>query len=269
MRDELGREVHIANFPARRVVSIAASTTELLYALGAGDTVVGVDVYSDYPPAADKLPRVGGETDPSVEKIVALRPDIVVTETTANRQETAEQLERLGIPTFVMHVQSLADLDRATRDMGMLVGRETAAEALVADLHARFEKVRSLARQSRPVPTLVVVWSDPLFVVGKQTFTSELIALAGGINVTDDAGAGFPKYSLERVLRHAPEVIIVGSHKTDIKGALGYWQRWPDLPAVKNHRLVTLDGNLLFRPGPRLTDGAAELYGVIHGSSSR
>jgi iron complex transport system substrate-binding protein len=269
VHDELGRELHVANFPARRVVSIAASTTELLYAIGAGDTLVGVDVYSDYPPAAQKLPRVGGETDPSVEKIVALRPDIVVTETTANRQETAEQLERLGIPTFVTHVQSLADLDRAIRDLGMLVGRETQAEALVTEMHARFDAIRERTKNLPRVPTLLVVWSDPLFVVGKETFTSELIALAGGINVTDDAGAGFPKYSLERVLRHAPEVIIVGSHKTQAKDPLGYWQRWPDLPAVRDGRVVGLDGDLMFRPGPRLADGAARLFEVIHAGKSR
>ena len=269
MRDELGREIHVANFPARRVVSIAASTTELLYALGAGDTLVGADVYSDYPEAARNLPRVGGETDPSVEKIVALRPDIVVTETTANRQETAEQLERLGIPTFVTHVQSLRDLDRAIRDLGMLVGHETQADTLVRDLHARFDAIREQSKNLPRVPTLVVVWSDPLFVVGRETFTSELIALAGGQNVTDDAGAGFPKYSLERVLRHAPAVIIAGSHKTDTRNTLDYWQRWPDLPAVRDGRVIGLDGDLIFRPGPRLADGAARLFEVIHAGKSR
>jgi len=266
VRDELGREIHVKTFPARRVVSLAASTTELLFALGAGDSVVGVDLYSDYPEAARAVPRVGNELNPSVEKIVALRPDVVLTETTANEQGTAEQLERLGIPVFVARVQSLADLDISIRDVGKLVGRNEQAEHLVRDLHARFDDVRKRAAGLPRVPTLLVVWSDPLFVVGKKTFTSELVALAGGESISDDAGEGFPKYSLERVLRHAPEVIIVGSHKNDGQGPdpIGYWKRWPDLPAVKGERVVGVDGDLLFRPGPRLADGAARLFEVIH-----
>jgi iron complex transport system substrate-binding protein len=271
VRDELGREIHLKTFPARRVVSLAASTTELLFALGAGDSVVGVDLYSDYPEAARAVPRVGNELNPSVEKIVALHPDVVLTETTANEQGTAEQLQRLGIPVFVSRVQSLADLDTSIRDVGMLVGRETRAVLLVQALHSRFDEIRQRAAGLPRVPTLLVVWSDPLFVVGKKTFTSELIALAGGESISDDAGEGFPKYSLERVLRHSPDVIIVGSHKNDGKGPdpIGYWKRWPDLPAVKGDRVVGVDGDLLFRPGPRLADGAARLFEVIHAAKPR
>ena len=266
MRDELGRDVRIKNFPARRVISLAANTTEVLYAIGAADTLVGVDLYSDFPPAARALAQVGSEQDPSLEKIIALRPDVVVTATTANRPETADALERLGIPVFVTRVDSLADVDRVARDLGTLVGRQAQAEAFVRDLHGRFDDVRRRAAGRPRVPTLVVVWSEPLFVVGKKTFTSELVALAGGASVSDDAGEGFPKYSLERVIRHAPQVIIVGSHKKEGKGPdpIGYWQRWPDLPAVRDGRVHAVDGDLMFRPGPRLAEGATRLYEVIH-----
>src|SRR5262249_22773918 len=169
-------------------------------------------LYSDWPPAARAIAQVGSEQDPSLEKIIALRPDIVVTATTANRPETAEALERLGISVFVTRVDSLADVDRVARDLGVLCGRQPQAEAFVRDLHARFDEVRRRAAGVPRVKALVVVWSDPLFVVGKKTFTSELIALAGGDSVSDDAGEGFPKYSLQRVVRRAPPGIGVGSH---------------------------------------------------------
>src|SRR5262249_14742486 len=149
---------------------------------------------------------------------------------------------------------------------GGVVGRSAEARALSDRIRAGLDEVRAAAGRAPKVPALVVVWSDPLFVVGKDTFTSELLALAGGENVAQDAGVGFPKYSLERVLRRAPGVIVLGSHTdgTPTAEALGYWQRWPTLPAVRAGRVHAVDGDLLFRPGPRLVEGARALLSLFH-----
>jgi iron complex transport system substrate-binding protein len=265
--DEVGHACRPRALPARRVVSLAANVTEILFAIGAGERVVGVDRYSDFPKEVDKIPRVGSEFEPSLEKLVGLAPDVVVTAYTANRRETVESLERLGIPVYVTRTEGLEALPRTIEDLGQLVGKQREASQVSARTSAAIAATRAhAAAAGASVPTLIVVWSDPLFVVGNGSYTGDVLAAAGGRNVADDARAGFPKYSLERVLRRAPEVIIVGTHKDDAPGTdpLGYWRRWTSLPAVRTGRLHSVDGDLLFRPGPRLADGARVLSELLH-----
>jgi len=271
LRDELGRPVHVRTLPAHRVVSLAPNVTEILFALGAQETLVGVDSFSDYPPAATQVARVGTDLEPSFEKIVALRPDVVVTATTANPQQAAEAIERMGVPIYVTRTETLADLEPTVLDLGVLVGRAQAAHALAARIREGVAGVRAATARAPRVRTLLLVWSDPLFVVGKHTYTSDLLAAAGGANVAEDAGDGFPKYSLERVLRHQPEVMIVGSHKNDDpkQSPFAYWQRFPELPAVRTGRLHAVDGDLIFRPGPRVVEGARALAAILHPELAR
>jgi ABC-type Fe3+-hydroxamate transport system substrate-binding protein len=204
--------------------------------------------------------------EPSIEKILGLRPDLVITATTANRRETRDALERLGVAVYVTRTDGLAEVNRTILDVGALVGRGAEAQALVARIDAGLADVRAAVHGAGAVPALVVVWSDPLFVVGKSTYTSDLMALAGARNIAEDAGAGFPKYSLDRVLRLGPRALVVGSHSTDDGAAdpVGYWRRWPELPAVRDGRLHTMDGDLLFRPGPRVVEAARALAAVLH-----
>lgn len=268
-RDELGRDIAFATWPARRVVSLATSTTEILFALGAGATVVGADVYANWPAAVATVPRVGTQQEPSVEAILGLRPDVVVSAVSANRQSTVEALERLGLPVFVTRTDDLAGLSRTIVDLGTLVGQRSAAEALVHTLQAGLAQIREQAQEQMKehprVRALVIVWSDPLWVVGRQTYTDDLLALAGGENVAADAEPGYPRYALERVLRKAPEVIIMGTHTDERTGdPWRDWRRFPTLPAVRDGRLVTLDGDLIFRPGPRAVEAAQTLARALH-----
>lgn len=264
--DEAGRQVALRRAPARRVVSLAPNITEVLFALGAGPLVVGVDRYSDRPAGAvDRIPKVGSDYDPSLERIVALTPDVVFTSLSANRRETVEAIERLGVPVFVTDTRSVADLDRTLRNVGAVTGRQEAAEGEVARLHTAFESLRRrTAGRTRP-RVLVVVWDDPLYVAGRDTFMDDLVKLAGGTNVGADA-VGFAKYPLERVLRSAPEVLILPTHNSDAAGprAVGYWSRWPALPAVATGRVHAVEDDLISRPGPRLDQGALRLFGLIH-----
>jgi ABC-type Fe3+-hydroxamate transport system substrate-binding protein len=268
-RDELGRDVALSTWPARRVVSLATSNTEILFAIGAGATVVGVDVYANWPAAVTAVPRVGTQQEPSVEAVLGLRPDVVVSAMSANRQSTVEALERLGLPVFVTRTDDLAGLGRTIVDLGTLVGQRTAADALVHTIQAGLaqvqEQVREQAQQHPRVRALVLVWSDPLYVVGRQTYTADLLALAGGDNVAADAEPGYPRYSIERVLRQAPEVMVMGTHTDERTGDPWHeWRRFPTLPAVRDGRLITVDGDLIFRPGPRAVEAAQTLARALH-----
>ncbi len=266
MRDEIGRLVVPRHAPTKRLVSLAPNLTELLFAIGAGGQVVGVDRYSDQPAGAvERLPNVGADYEPSLESIVALSPDLVLLSKSANRRETADALERLGVPTFITDTPALADLDRTLRDLGSLTGHPREANAQIAAMHAGFDAVRRrVAGSSRP-RVLVVVWPEPLYVAGRGTFTHDLVEMAGGRNVAAEA-QGYATFPLERVLHLAPEIIVLPTHAASDKdsAAVAYWSRWSSLPAVRSHRVFPIEDAILSRPGARLAEGAALLAHLIH-----
>jgi iron complex transport system substrate-binding protein len=264
--DEVGRRVVPRAYPTRRVVSLAPNVTELLFLVGAGDQVVGVDNYSDQPVGqVERIARVGSNYEPSLETIVALTPDLVLTSLSANRRETAEALERLGIPVFVTDTRAVADMDRILKSLGAITGRTEAAEEERRRLHAGLAAVSKLVAGLPRPRVLVVVWGDPLYVAGRRTFTDDLVALAGGTNIAADA-TGFAKYPLERVLRLSPEVIVLPTHSAVEQGprAVEYWSRWPELPAVRTHQVRAVEDTLIIRPGAHLVRGAETLAGIIH-----
>lgn len=270
--DEIGRPVVPRAAPTRRVVSLAPNVTELLFAIGAGDQIVGIDRYSDQP--ADRvgaLPRVGTDYEPSLEAIVALGPDLVFLSRSANRRETADALERLGVPVFITRTPAVADVPRTLRDLGQVTGHLPGAKAQIARLEAGFADVRArVAGLPRP-RVLVVVWPEPLYVAGRQTFTHDLIELAGGRNVADEV-EGYATFPLERVLRLAPEIIVLPTHAAGGTGdaaAVAYWSRWTSLPAVRDHRVYAIEDAIVSRPGARLVEGALRLLRLIHPEVSR
>src|SRR5262249_53769991 len=158
--------------------------------------------------------RVGSEMEPSAERLLALAPDVVISAETANRRETVAALERLGVPVYVTRTPDLQGLRQTILDLGRLVGRDAQAAALAGRIDETVARARARTN-AVPVPALVVVWNDPLYVVGRATFASEILAAAGGRNVADDAATGFPTFPIERVLARAPEVIVVGSRHQD------------------------------------------------------
>ena len=246
----------------RRIVSLAPSSTEILYALGVGDRLVGVDQYSDWPPAAKKVPRVGSDLSPSVERILALAPDVVFIATSANARELPLELERLGIRVVISRVDKLDDLWRDIELSGDAVGAHDAATALVARLRARVAAVHARVAALPPPRALVVVWADPLTVVGGHSFVDDAIRAAGGNNIAGDSAQPYPQYSVERMLARAPEVIVVGSHAGG--PALAPLTAHASLPAVRDGRVHAVDGDLLFRPGPRVVDGIELLARLFH-----
>jgi iron complex transport system substrate-binding protein len=261
--DELGRDIALAKASPERVISLAPNVTEFLFALGLGNRVVAVDLFSDEPAAAlTHVPRVGSNYEPSLEAILALRPDVVLTATGANKRETADRLSALGVPVYVTDTQRLEDVFRTLRHLGELFAVPETAMSVDTKLRGELEAVRGEVAHLPPVPTLVAIWDKPLYVAGHGTFVDDLLALAGGKNVTGDA-SGFAVYPIESILKAAPELIVVPLHGRN-EAPLASWQRWRDLPAVRANRVLGVSDALICRAGPRLGQGARALAELLH-----
>jgi iron complex transport system substrate-binding protein len=272
VRDMLGREVTLPRPPAR-IVSLVPSVTEIAWALGGGDRLVGRTDFCDWPPAARSTPSVGGMVNPSLEAIVALKPDLVVATDEGNREETVQQLRRLGIPTYLVHATRIADMLDLVARVGELTGRQAAVPGVTADIARRIEAVRrAVAPYPRP-RVLYVLWPEPLIVPGRGSMLTELIEAAGGQSITAGAGDAYPRFSLEAAVARAPDVIILADHSSGASTAgrpsPEKWQRLSSVPAIRAGRLHSVDLSILHRYGPRLPDGLEMLARIIHPEAFR
>ncbi|MBW8004206.1 MAG: cobalamin-binding protein [candidate division NC10 bacterium] len=261
--DMVGRRVALHG-PPHRIISLAPSLTEILYALGAGDAVVGVTDYATYPPEVEAKPSVGGGINPNLEVIVALRPDLVLVSADANRWDTITQLEQLQIPVFGVKPVGVEGVFVSIAKVGEVVGRRQEAGRLIADMRRRMatvsEKVQDLPRPE----VLYVVWIDPLIVAGRGTVIDGLIAVAGGVNVVRTPG--FSRYSLERVVVQAPNVILLaldGGVPED-REVLRRLPGWREMRAVREGAVRVIDANLINRPGPRIVEAVELLGHLLH-----
>jgi len=262
--DQTGRKVNVPQHPLR-VISIAPSVTETLYEMGLGDRLVGYTDYCDYPAQAKTLPHVGGMLNPNLEMIVALKPDLVLGTDEANRRETADQLERLGIPLYGVTAHTVDGTIKSLEDLGHILDWDQPTQKMVAGLRARVGAVDQQV-QGKPRPkVLFVVWYRPLITAGGKTFISDVIQRAGGASVSDDMKTEWPHMGLEDVLSRAPDVILFPQTEAFEPG-LDEFQKlpgWRDLDAVKNHR-IHLVSETIMRPSPRLIDALEELTRILH-----
>jgi iron complex transport system substrate-binding protein len=269
LTDMQGRPVSLEALP-RRIVSLVPSVTELLFALGAEDRLIGVTDYCDFPPAARGKPSVGGMVAPSLEGIVALRPDLVVATDAGTRRETFDQLSRLNVPVYLVHADRMAQVVDVITRLGEITERQADAAVLKAQLTERIEAVVK-AVGARPRPrVLYVLWPEPLIVPGRDSIVTELITLAGGDSITGREPHDYPRFSLEAAVARAPEVILLARHGTG-SGAIprDRWDALTSLPAVKAGRVYAVDGNLMHRYGPRIVDGLEEIARRIHPEAYR
>jgi iron complex transport system substrate-binding protein len=262
--DMRGTTITLAAPPAR-IVSLVPSVTELVFALGGDARLVGITDYCDFPPEARRKPSVGGMVSPSLEAIVALRPDVVVATDSGNRQETVDQLRRLGIAVYLVRADRFDEVLHVTARIGQLIGREAASAALTARLQARVDAVgRAVSHRPRP-RVLYVLWPEPLIVPGRDALVTELIQLAGGASITAAEPGDYPRFSIEAAVVRAPEVIVLARHGTDsVPLARDRWNALTELPAVKTGRVHGVDGGLLHRYGPRIVDGIEYLARLLH-----
>lgn len=267
--DDAGRTVHLAG-PARRVISLIPSATETLVALGAADRVVGRTRY-DVAPEVARVPSVGGGLDPSVEAIVALHPDLVVGWANDKRQEVRDKLVALGVPVFALRTDDTVDVFRNVATLGRLTGRDSAAAAVAAAVRRDFDAVRrSVAGRPRP-RVFYVVFNDPPMTAGPNTFIAQLIGVAGAESVFPDVRQPWPTVSMEEIVRRDPDLVVVprgarsrgeapGTALAELRARGG----WRDVGAVKRGRVVTVEENLVNRPGPHLGAAARALRAVFH-----
>ena len=269
LRDSQGRELALPA-PPQRIISLVPSVTEIIYALGGEDRLVGVTDFCDWPPEATQKPRVGGMLAPNLETVVALRADLVVATSEGNRRETFDQLERLRIPVFIVNPHRMSDVLAVIAQLGELTGRQAAVGPLIRTLTRRIKAVENAVRPYPRPKVLYVLWPEPLIVPGRLGLVNELIELAGGASVTAREPASYPRFSLEAVAARAPEVIILARHGADgTPLARAPWERLTALPAVRAGRVHSVDGTYLHRYGPRVVDGLEMLARVIHPEAFR
>lgn len=253
----------VSAMPAR-IVSLAPSVTETLFALGAGDRVVAVSDFCDYPPAATQLPRVGSFNAPSVEAVLGARPDVVIGAPSPGNHENVRTMQRLGVRIEIVDPERLADLPTVTRRIAAIAGVPEAGERLVATMAREMDAVRVRVAGARKPRVLMLVGQDPLIAVGPESFLGELLVEAGAVNLAP-AGEAWPRLNVEVVIAADPEVIIDSSMGTEAGTAtLGYWTRFASITAVQHGRVHPFRSFEALRPGPRLAQALAELARVLH-----
>jgi len=252
-----------------RVIALSPAITEMIFALGKGDLLVGVSELSDYPPEAREIPRVGGFSRPNPETILALRPDLLVVSPAPENRETVDLLRSRGVPVLVVEARGLEEIALALQALGEELGVADRARRLADSIAARLERLAALVG-GRPLPrTLLVIQPEPLIVCGPGSYPGSLLALAGGENLVPEGSSRYPGYSLEVVLRAAPQVIVETAMLGEAAGAgreavLARWARLPDLPAVRSERVFLLEKDAILRPGPRAPEGVADLIALLH-----
>lgn len=260
--DSRGREV-LLNKPADRIVSLAPHITEILFAAGAGEKVVGAVSYSDYPDAAKKIPRVGSYDKISYESVVALNPDLVVVWKSGNGEEVAQRLESLGIPIYVGEPRKLEDVAQSLRDYGQLSGNNKQGDIAANQFLAKLAELRNTYSEQQPVGVYYQIWNEPMMTMNGEHLISDVIRLCGGRNVFAEALPLVPRISVESVVRANPQVIIASGMGQARPEWLDDWRDWSAIDAVHNDHLYFIPPELLQRHTPRIIQGAEQMCGFL------
>lgn len=258
VQDDTGATVRL-KAPARRIVSLAPHVTENLFAAGAGAQVAGTVDYSDHPPAARQLPRVGGYSRLDLEAVAALKPDLIIAWESGNAPGHVAKLRTLGIPLFVSQPNRIDDVALQLEKFGQLAGTEAAAREAAARFRSRLAELRQRYSGLPRVRTFYQIWKQPLMTVGRQQIISDVILLCGGDNVFARLEQMAPKVSEEAVLAADPEAIVASGMGDSRPEWLDDWRRWPQLTAVARDNLFFVPPELIQRHTPRLLEGAARL----------
>ena len=249
---------------SRRIVSLAPSLTETVFALGFGDRLVGVTNHCDYPAEAKNLPKVGDFMSPSLEVIAAKRPDLVIGVVGATDPAKAREMERLGLNVALLSLSTVSEILSSFKRIAALLGDAEAGERLVRKLTLQFDKVTNRVAHTARRSTLMVVGLRPLVAVGGKNFLDELITLAGGANIARNAPQPWLNLPDEYVVAKAPQIIIEAGMGSDTAAPARHWSDLKSIPAVKERRVYTYNSDKILRPGPRIGDGLEELARLIH-----
>ncbi len=249
--------------PYSRIVSLAPNLTEILYELGLEDRIAAVTTYCNYPERAKSKPKIGGMSNPSLEAVVSMKPDLVILTVDGNPPQFERNLKRLGIRTCVFRAARISELPGAIRDLGRKLRETKRAEALASAMEKSLEDFGRSARRQNGGKVLFIVQPEPLMAAGKGTAIDEAITLLGWKNIASRAGGPYPKLSVEEVIVRSPDVIFISREMAgDVRGGFGILKKLSALEAVRSGRVYTL-GDGLFRMGPRVVDGIGEMSGKL------
>jgi len=262
--DDTGRRVYFAK-PPQRVVSLAPSITEMLFALGLDEHIVGVTNYCNYPPAAATKPAIG-YTHPNLESLLALRPDMVAAPGEFLRADVLAKLDELKIPVFILRARAVEDVLSHIHLLGRIFDRSPAADGVTRQMRERLAHVARQLEAAEHRRVLYVLSSQPLITVGPQSYIHQMITLAHGTNIAATAQGAYPRLSMESVLEENPEVLVFpgGSTEAVPESERQAWSRWTTLSAVQHRRLHVVSADVLNRPGPRVVEGLEQLAHAIH-----
>ena len=265
LTDETGRKVKIP-YPVKRIISLAPSITEILFALGLNEEIAAITKFCDYPEAALSKPRIGGFVNPDTEKIVSLKPDLIIGIRDGNRMDTVDRLNDFGFPVYLIDPKGFDGVLGTIKNIGEVVGREKESRRLMKDMVDKRENMIALSRSLSKPKVFFQVGDVPLITVGKGTLADDLIRLAGGRSISENESESYPSYSIETILAKAPEIIIMSSmeSKKDRTNLIKRWQNWKTIPAVKMNAIHVVDSNLVDRPTPRIVEGLETLVRIIH-----
>lgn len=262
--DGIGRTVAIAPNP-QRIISLAPNVTEVFFALNLGDRVVGVTAYCDFPEAAKAKEKIGDTLNPNLERIISLKPDLVVVSTASQLENLTRKLDQLAIPVYVTNPRSVREVVASIRNLGEVTGAVGRAAEIADEMERRINAVERRVEGLPKPRVLYVLQTGPLITAGRNTFINDLIVLAGGASISGDEAFDYPQFSRETVVARAPEVIVApSSHGTELVKESDLWRDFPTTPAIRSNRIVWVNPDLVDRPGPRIVEGLEKLAEGLH-----
>lgn len=262
-RDLLGRPIAMLPEKPKRIVAMSPSITEILFALGAGDRIVGVSNYSDYPVAAKNIPTIGAYQSPDMEKVVSLAPDVVFSMGKI-QDKSIQVLEQAGIPVVAVEPQNLQEVLQSIDIISQVIGEPEAGARMHQSLEKKWQDVRLAVADKPPVRVFLEVWDSPLLTVGKKSFINDLITQAGGSNVAAVRNVDYTNSDVENLYAYNPDAYLVINHNRTSRREVSAQPEMADLAAVRNGRIYQIDDDLVARPGPRCFTGLAEVAAVLH-----
>ncbi len=262
VKDDLGNTVSLPA-PATRIVTLSPSVVEVTYAAGAGDRIVGTVEYSDFPPPAQQIPRVGGHSKINLEAVVAAKPDLVIAWESGNSPSAIEKIRQLGIPVYMSQPHKMTDIPGEIERIGVLTATESVARKSANDFRKRYQALAAKYSNGAPVTVFYQVWQNPLITIGGQQIMSDAITLCRGENIFASLKPLAPRVSFEAVIAANPEAIITSGMADQTPELLDAWKKWPDLTATRRNNFFFIQSDLMNRSGPRILDGTQRLCEVL------
>ncbi|MGM0495994.1 MAG: ABC transporter substrate-binding protein [Bacillota bacterium] len=266
--DDLDQEIEMNEKP-EKIISISPNMTELLFAIGAGENVIGVTTFANYPEEATKVDKIGTITEPNIEKIVSMEPDLVIA-SSVNKQETVERLRELGVEVAGFEASSVNKAIENIKKISTLTGYQENGDEIAAEMYIKIAEIRNLVDEklenNERLKVFYEIWNDPLYTAGGNNFIDDLIHMAGGFNIGRLADGSWPQYNLEKLLVEDPDVYISTPHSADMevsKEQIKSRERFQSISAIQNDRVYIIHQDILNRPSPRLVQGLGLLTKAV------